>query len=208
MCAAMSAVVTALEAAAGRKPYRWRTRLAWMDNILGGGFVCGSVVLVHGGPGAGKSTALAQAAAGVPESLYVTLEEDVALVADRVLRLGLRPDMALLAESDVAVAMGMAGLAPLVILDSIQMTDGGALDAVRVAVAHARSRQVAVVLVCHETKAGQHAGVRTIEHLVDVTLKFGREPVRYIACEKNRYGPAGIHLPLEMTPRGFVCNAP
>jgi DNA repair protein RadA/Sms len=173
------------EAVSRKRLNRQATGVPWLDVMLGGGFVGGSVVLLHGEPGAGKSTALAQAAAGVPGSLYVCLEEDVSAVADRVIRLGLRDDMDLLAEADI---------------------EAEALDAVKVAVAHARRWGTTVVLVCHETKGGIHAGARAIEHLVDVTVKIGRGPPRYIATEKNRFGVAGVWLPLEMTERGFVCT--
>jgi DNA repair protein RadA/Sms len=195
------------EAVTRRRLTRQATGVPWLDVMLGGGFVGGSVVLLHGEPGAGKSTALAQAAAGVPGSLYVCLEEDVRAVADRVIRLGLRDDMDLLAEPDIEVALREAVNSPLVILDSLQLVEGKALDAVKVAVAHARKWDTAVVLVCHETKGGVHAGARAIEHLVDVTVKIGRGPPRYIATEKNRFGVAGVWLPLEMTERGFVCHA-
>jgi DNA repair protein RadA/Sms len=195
------------EAVSRRQLTRQATGVPWLDVMLGGGFVGGSVVLLHGEPGAGKSTALAQAAAGVPGSLYVCLEEDVRAVADRVVRLGLRDDMDLLAEPDIEVALREAVNSPLVILDSLQLVEGKAVDAVKVAVAHARRWNTAVVLVCHETKGGVHAGARAIEHLVDVTVKVGRGPPRYIATEKNRFGVAGVWLPLEMTERGFVCTA-
>lgn len=201
-------LVKVREAITQRRRTRYATRLPWFDVMLGGGFVGGSVVLLHGEPGAGKSTVLAQAAAGVPGSLYVCLEEDVGAVADRVVRLGLRDDMDLLAEPDIGVALSEAVNSPLVILDSLQLVEGtGMTDAVKMAVAHARKWDAAVVLVCHETKGGVHAGARVIEHLVDVTVKIGRGPPRYIATEKNRFGVAGVWLPLEMTERGFVCYA-
>jgi predicted ATP-dependent serine protease len=115
--------------------------------------------------------------------------------------------MDLLAEPDIEVALREAVNSPLVILDSLQLVEGKAVDAVKVAVAHARRWNTAVVLVCHETKGGVHAGAPAIEHLVDVTVKVGRGPPRYIATEKNRFGVAGVWLPLEMTERGFVCTA-
>ena len=199
-------ITSVREAVRGKRVTRERTGLPWLDVMLGGGFVGGSVVLLHGEPGAGKSTVLAQAAAGVPGSLYVCLEEDVAAVADRAIRLGLRDDMDLLGgETDIGEALAVAVNSPLVILDSLQLVEGKAIDAVKVAVAHARRWQVAVVLVCHETKGGVHAGARAIEHLVDTTVKVGRGPPRYIATEKNRFGAAGVWLPLEMSEKGFTC---
>lgn len=199
-------IVSVREAVRGKRITRECTGLPWLDVMLGGGFVRGSVVLLHGEPGAGKSTVLAQACAGVPGSLYVCLEEDVSQVADRVIRLGLRDDMDLLAEADIGEALSIAVNSPLVVLDSLQLVEGKAIDAVRAAVAHARRWMTVVVLVCQETKGGIHAGARAIEHLVDATIKVGRGPPRFIATEKNRFGVAGVWLPLTMTERGFICS--
>lgn len=187
-------MMSVAQAAATRPLSRLDTRVGWWDSITGGGTVLGSVTMLHGAPGAGKSTALAQVAGGVPGSLYVSLEEPLSAVAERCRRLG----VSTMLSDDLADLGHARGLA---IVDSIQMT-GDALDTVHAVVEHARSSGTAVVLVCHETKAGQHVGRRTIEHLVDVSLMLTRQP-RAVVCEKNRHGPAGVYFPLRMTERGL-----
>lgn len=190
-----------VEAAARRRPARrLRTGLDWIDYMLGGGFARGSVVMVHGEPGAGKSTLLAQAAGHVRSAAYVSGEEDVSQVAARFLRLGLEAD--LLGETDMAAALDAVQGAPLVIIDSIQVMRPGGVIATQLAVDYARARNVAIALVCHQNKEGGHSGARTIEHLIDVTIRLARNP-RSITTEKNRYGPAGISLFLEMTEKGL-----
>jgi len=198
------ATMTVRDAAKCRPVARLLTRLPWLDAILGGGFARGSVVLVHGEPGAGKSTCLAQAVAGVRGSLYVTAEEELGAVAGRFLRLGLRDDVNLLRESNMDTALATAGAAPLLIIDSVQMMAPGLVPATQAAIDHARARNVCVVLVCHEVKSGQHAGPRVIEHMIDCTVAVRRGPPRGIMVAKNRYGPAGIGIALDMTERGLV----
>lgn len=183
---------------------RTSTRVDWLDAMLGGGIVAGSVILVYGGPGSGKSTAMLQAADGVAGSLYVPLEEDVSVVADRARRLGLRDTLAVLAESRIDAALQLAATAPLVVIDSLQMTDD-IIETVKAVVTHARRHAACVALVCHETKSGVFAGARTIEHLVDVAMRIDRGPPRHVAVEKNRFGPAPVWLPLEMTGKGLIC---
>jgi DNA repair protein RadA/Sms len=158
--------------------------------------------MFHGAPGAGKSSLLAQAASGVRGSLYVSAEEELSQVAARALRLGLRPDMELLATDEIGEALAAAGDADLLIVDSIQTMRPDAVAATRAAVAHARDRRVAVALVCHETKSGAHAGLRLLEHLIDCAVRLERDP-RWLVVEKNRYGTAGCGLPLKMTERGL-----
>src|SRR5207244_494586 len=141
--------------------------LPWLDGVLGGGFYGGSVVLLHGPPGAGKSTLALQAAAGVAGSVYASAEEDAARVADRAVRLRLRRDLLLLEARGAAGALAACHDAPLIVLDSLQALAGHAVASAAAALDHARRTGACVVLVCHETKAGQHAGPRAIEHLVD-----------------------------------------
>lgn len=175
---------------------RLSTRLAWLDYMLGGGFVRGSVVMIHGEPGSGKSTMLAQAAGAIRGSLYISAEEAIAMVAARVVRLGLDDSM------ELSTVLSFDGVtAPFVVLDSLQM--GDAVGLAREAVDYARRRLACVALVCHELKGGRHAGPRLLEHLCDATLRLIREP-RSIVTEKNRYGAAGIALPLRMTERGLT----
>lgn len=191
------------EAAGRKRPPPLASGLAWLDGVLGGGFVPGSVVMVHGPPGAGKSTLALMAAAGVPGSLYCSAEEDAGRVADRAVRLGLRRDLALAEARSAAEALAQADGAPLVVLDSLQALGGRPLQAAQAALDHARRTGACVVLVCHETKAGDHAGPRALEHLVDASLRLGRSP-RALVANKNRHGPAGDEVPLAMTRLGLV----
>lgn len=195
-------IATVREAAVLAPVQRMRTRLPWLDHALGGGFVRGSAVMVHGEPGAGKSTLLAQAASSIRGSIYISSEEDLPGLAARCLRLGTRSDLGLLPEKDMDSAIEGAGRAPLVIFDSISEFRPNPLAAARLAVDHARLHNVCVVLVCHENKAGAHAGPRQLEHLIDTTIRLTRDP-RAITTEKNRFGPANISLFLEMTEIGL-----
>jgi DNA repair protein RadA/Sms len=150
--------------------------LRWFDALLGGGLVRGSCSLLYGAPGAGKSTLLAQVAGSVPGSLYVSLDE---LVTDA---------------------------ANLLIVDSLQLTSDGAVETAKRVVDAARATGMAVIMVCHATKAGDHAGPRLLEHLGDVTLRLDRQP-RALVALKNRYGAAPVWLPLLMTEEGLKYDA-
>lgn len=197
-------LTTTVAEAAGQPVKRIRSRLTWFDHMLGGGFVRGSVVMVHGEPGAGKSTALIQATAGIQNSLYVSAEEELSAVADRAIRLKLRRDLGLLASNDMPNALAIIGTLPFAVIDSIQQMGGRPEDVVAMAVAHARKNSVCLVLVCHETKTGKFRGASTLEHLIDCSIKISRGPPRSITTDKNRFGPAGISLFLEMTDTGLV----
>lgn len=194
--------ISTVATAALRRPLaRLVTGLRWFDEALGGGFVRGTIVMVHGDPGAGKSTALAQAAGAVRGALYVTNEEDVSAVAARAQRVG--ADFELFSSTDMPALLSVAGRAPLLIVDSIQAMEPGAVAATELAVAHARKNNVCVVLICHETKSGIFAGLRTLEHLIDAAIRISRGPPRLIVTEKNRNGPAGVSIELTMTERGL-----
>ena len=186
-----------------------------MDRVLGGGLVPGSVVLVGGEPGIGKSTLLLQAAAGIAAStgaervLYATGEESAAQVRLRAERLGLLSGVAggivVVAESSVdrIADLATAGDAPaMIVLDSIQTArvddlDGpaGSVGQVRGAALRlmelAKPQGIAVVLVGHVTKDGTIAGPKTLEHLVDAVLTLEGEryaAVRLLRATKNRFG--------------------
>jgi DNA repair protein RadA/Sms len=187
-----------------------------LDRVLGGGLVAGSVVLLGGEPGIGKSTLLLQAAAGVaglvgPERvLYATGEESTAQVRLRAERLGLLGGVggaiAVLAESSIdRIADVVTSRAPqpaLLIIDSVQTAtiddlDGpaGSVGQVRGAALRlmelAKPAGIAVVLVGHVTKDGSIAGPKTLEHLVDAVLTLEGEryaTVRLLRASKNRFG--------------------
>ena len=189
---------------------RVATGIAGLDRVLGGGLVPGSVVLVAGEPGVGKSTLLLQAAARRPELgrvLYVSAEESTRQVALRAHRLGCVGDnVLLLAEPAVEAVVATARrLRPaLVIVDSVQTMYSERVPAVSGSVTQVR--EVAgqlvelakrdgppVILVGHVTKEGLVAGPKTLEHVVDAVLEFSgssNHPHRILRSTKNRFGSA------------------
>lgn len=203
---------------------RWPVGLGDLDLALGGGLVPGSVVLVGGEPGIGKSTLLLQLAArfvGAGRSvLYVSGEESAAQVRIRAGRLR-EPAMRVpfLAETDLEAILAWLEAEPvdLLVLDSVQTvylpplesTPGSVLQVREVATAvgeHAKSRGAAVFLVGHVTKEGGLAGPKTLEHLVDVVLYFegsGSLDHRVVRATKNRFGPVDEIAVFRMTPEGL-----
>ncbi len=189
-----------------------RTRLAWgeLNRVLGGGIVSGSLVLIGGEPGVGKSTLLMHAAAQVARSgkvLYVSGEESGQQVRMRAQRLdALVPGILLLAENDLdAICDAIQAERPrLAIIDSIQtVTDAGfegsagSVTQVRESAARlmrlAKEIGVPVFLVGHVTKEGSIAGPRVLEHIVDTVLYLEgdrRQELRLLRATKNRFGSA------------------
>jgi DNA repair protein RadA/Sms len=193
------------------------TGVGELDRVLGGGLVPGSVVLLAGEPGVGKSTLLlevayrwcasAPAPAAATPSLVVSGEESAAQVRLRAERTGAVHDSLFLAtETDLANVLGHIDTVKpgLLILDSVQTiaspeVDGSAggvtqVRAVTAAlVAVAKERGIATVLVGHVTKDGAIAGPRVLEHLVDVVLHFEGDrhsTLRLVRAVKNRFGAA------------------
>jgi DNA repair protein RadA/Sms len=205
-------------------PPRSPTGIGELDRVLGGGLVPGSVVLVGGDPGIGKSTLLLQAAAqaaAAGQVIYVSGEEAEAQIRMRAGRLGLgQAAVALAAATDLSDVLATleAERPALAVIDSIQtMWTGhvesapGSVSQVR-ACAHelvtfAKRRGTAVVLVGHVTKEGQIAGPRVVEHMVDTVLYFEGErghQFRILRAVKNRFGPAGEIGVFEMTGAGLA----
>lgn len=187
------------------------TGVSELDRVLGGGVVPGSVTLLAGDPGVGKSTLLLEVAHRWAQSgrraLYISGEESAGQIRMRAERTGCTHDeVYLAAESDVNTVLGhIDAVAPsLVIVDSVQTMVagdaegvGGGVTQVRAVTATltaaAKSIGVAMVLVGHVTKDGAIAGPRTLEHLVDVVLHFEGDrnsTTRMVRGVKNRFGAA------------------
>jgi DNA repair protein RadA/Sms len=189
---------------------RAATGIGELDRVLGGGIVPGSLILLGGEPGIGKSTLLLQAAAGIGGPvLYATGEESAAQVRLRAGRLGLLDTPAggaihVLPERDVASIIEAARTArpSLVVVDSIQTAivdelegAAGSVGQVRESTVRlmefAKGEAIAVVLVGHVTKDGSIAGPKTMEHLVDAVVALEGErfaALRLVRASKNRFG--------------------
>ena len=203
---------------------RRRTGIGELDRVLGGGVVPGSLVLIGGDPGIGKSTLLAQAAhrlaAIAPPVLYVSAEESVAQVRMRADRLGIAGDGLLVwAENDLsAVEAQLDEIKPqALVIDSIQTVFLPGLESAPGSVAQvrecggrlmtlAKSRGLATFLVGHVTKDGALAGPRVLEHLVDTVLYFEGEQhhaYRVLRAVKNRFGSTNELGVFQMGERGL-----
>ncbi len=201
---------------------RASTGMAELDRVLGGGLVEGSVVLIGGDPGIGKSTLLLQVMASLGDDLkplYVTGEESLAQIALRAERLGLQAaDLDCLSETAVENIMGaaLAAKPDLIVVDSIQTlyTENlssipGSVSQVRECAAQlvrfAKQHGVSVVLVGHVTKEGGIAGPRVLEHMVDTVLYFesdGNSRYRVLRALKNRFGAVNEIGVFAMTDKG------
>jgi len=196
-----------------------------LDGVLGGGIVPGSVILVGGEPGIGKSTLLMQISHMVSKSfgpaLYVSGEESPYQVRMRAERLGaLDPRVLLLAETNVdLILQHAAAIKPaLLVIDSIQTvyqpemeSAPGSVSQVRQCAAlltrFAKAGATAVVLVGHVTKEGTLAGPRVLEHMVDTVLYFEGEQhqsFRILRAVKNRFGSTNEIAVFEMQSQGLV----
>ena len=193
-----------------------------LDRVLGGGLVPGSVTLLGGEPGIGKSTLLLQLAATWPtRTLYVSGEESAQQVRLRAERLGaIGPHLWLLAETSLPHIIASLDTAQphLVIIDSIQSVADpdlgsapGSVVQVRGCthrlVAEAKSRGIPMVLVGHVTKDGGLAGPRVLEHIVDTVLSFEGDrhhALRLLRAVKHRFGSTNELGVFEMVERGLV----
>lgn len=209
--------------AVARDQKRLATGLSEVDGVLGGGIVSGSINLLAGQPGIGKSTLLLQlahaAAADVPV-LYISGEESVHQVGLRAERLGtLRPELELassVSADDIAATIA-SGQYKLVVVDSIQSVSCAAIASAAGTVSQitnstqlitlaAKQSNTAVVLVGHVTKEGSIAGPKVLEHVVDVVLQL--EGDRYggfklLRAVKNRFGSTNEAGIFEMVERGL-----
>ncbi len=204
---------------------RIRSGLGELDRVLGGGLVPGSLVLLGGDPGIGKSTLLLQLLQGIASDakqpvLYVSGEESVRQTALRARRLGATaPSLLVLSETRLdAILAEATRLSPVVLaIDSIQTVQApelesvpGSLSQVREAagrlLSFAKERSVATILVGHVTKDGALAGPKTLEHVVDTVVHFEGEaghPYRILRATKNRFGSTNEVGVFEMQSEGL-----
>lgn len=215
--------ISAINSASHKDEPRFKTNLGDLDTVLGGGLVAGSVVLLAGQPGIGKSTLLLQIAYTISTKqpvLYVSGEESERQVALRATRLGTSHKNLQIATSssanDIAATI-VEGKFRLVIMDSIQSisvdeigTSAGSVSQItnstQLLSAAAKSTNTALVLVGHVTKEGSIAGPKVLEHIVDVVLQL--EGDRYAGFKilrgvKNRYGSTNEAGIFEMTDTGM-----
>ena len=213
------------EVGASATTQRLSTGIGELDRVLGGGLVPGSLVLLGGSPGIGKSTltnmALGNIAHAGHSTLYVSGEESAEQVRLRAERLGPGAlEVPILAETDLDTVLDtLASHSPRAcVIDSVQTLRAGELTGAPGAVGQvrevtgrimelAKERAIAVVLVGHVTKDGALAGPRVLEHLVDCVLQFEGErerPYRELRVLKNRFGSTNEAGLFEMRQGGLV----
>jgi len=206
---------------------RLRTNIGELDRVLGGGIVQGSLVLVGGDPGIGKSTLILQAVAGLSRAsqhhvvLYVSGEESATQLRMRGDRLGIQSEQVyLLTETSMEMIQAQVSrLKPrILVIDSIQtifMADvtsaPGSVSQVRECTAQlmtlAKSQNLPILIIGHVTKEGTIAGPRVLEHMVDTVLYFEGERhhiYRVLRAVKNRFGPTNEIGVFEMRQAGLA----
>lgn len=203
---------------------RKQTHIGELDRVLGGGFAHGSVILLGGDPGIGKSTLLLQTLAFVAPSnkvLYVTGEESVQQIAIRAKRLGIEshPNLRLMAENRMETILPQIDIEnpAIVLIDSIQTVYSDILQSAPGSVAQvrecasmltrlAKSRNIIVIMIGHVTKDGSIAGPRVLEHIVDSVLYFEGDQhsnFRMLRSIKNRFGSVNELGVFAMTDKGL-----
>ena len=202
---------------------RISTGIGELDRVLGGGIVKGSLILIGGDPGIGKSTLLLQASSSIAKFgkvLYVSAEESLAQIKLRAERLKINlPDIFLLSETSVERIIECARQDDFaaIIIDSIQtvytedaVSAPGSVSQIRESATKfmhlAKTTAVPVFLIGHVTKEGAIAGPRVLEHLVDTVLYFEGDrgyAYRILRSVKNRFGPANEIGVFEMTGMGL-----
>jgi len=204
---------------------RFPLPLTELNRVLGGGVVSGSLVLIGGDPGIGKSTLLLQVSALVAQAkgkvAYVSGEETLSQIRLRAERLGVKGEgLYLLAETELDVILGeLERLSPsLAVIDSIQAVSSPELDAAAGSITQvrectlrlmhwAKQNGVPVFIAGHVTKDGAIAGPRVLEHIVDVVLYLEGEPFsayRVLRGVKNRFGSTNEVGVFEMKEQGLI----
>jgi DNA repair protein RadA/Sms len=223
---ALAATPVALGSVAAEEHERLGTGIGELDNVLGGGIVPGSLVLIGGAPGIGKSTlttmALANLVAAGRRTLYVSAEESAAQIRLRAQRLTEHAALRIpvIAETDLHVVLAtLERERPEVcVIDSVQTLHSTELSSAAGSVAQvrevageimrvAKTLRIAVLLVGHVTKDGALAGPRVLEHLVDCVLQFEGErerTYRTVRSVKNRFGSTNEAGVFEMHDHGLV----
>lgn len=194
-------------------------KIAEFDQVLGSGIVPGSLILVGGDPGIGKSTLILQVAANVENTLYISGEESERQIQMRAQRLGVKNGLSLLSETNIETIIStiLENNPELVVIDSIQTMYSADVPGTPGSVSQlslcasklmnlAKENHIAIVLIGHVTKEGNIAGPRVLEHLVDVVLylegdRFGS--FRILRGVKNRFGSTNETGIFEMTGEGM-----
>ena len=200
------------------------TGIGELDRVLGGGIVLGSMTLIGGEPGIGKSTILLQLCGQVSQThsvLYVTGEESVRQIKLRAVRLDVaQENISLVAESDVDEICGLIEKEKpdLVVIDSIQTmrcmdisSSAGTVSQVKESAARllavAKKQEIPMFIVGHVNKDGAIAGPKVMEHIVDTVLYFEGDkmlPYRILRAAKNRYGSTNELGMFDMTGQGLA----
>ncbi|MDR0927497.1 MAG: DNA repair protein RadA [Ignavibacteria bacterium] len=202
--------------------YRINTGITEFDRVLGGGIIPGSLVLVGGDPGIGKSTLMLQLCSNIPQAqpLYITGEESLQQIKYRSMRLPkMDTSLQLLAETNVELidAAIKSNNTSVVIIDSIQSVLSDRIDATPGSITQVRECAMllmqtakktgkAVFIIGHVTKDGSIAGPKILEHLVDTVIQFEGEKqysYRILRCLKNRFGSTNEIGVFEMSDSGL-----
>lgn len=217
-----SGTVFALNSKNLEKEIRIKTNIEEFDRVLGGGFVSGSVILLGGDPGIGKSTLVMQIADKIDKSvLYVTGEESIRQINLRASRLNIKSDkINVLPETNIEnIISTIKNEKPeLVIIDSIQTMYTGTMSNAPGTVTQirestlelmqsAKSLNIPVIIIGHVTKDGMIAGPKLLEHIVDTVLQFEGERnhiYRILRGQKNRFGSTNEIGIFEMREEGLV----
>ena len=202
---------------------RYATHLNEIDRVLGGGLVPGSLILLSGEPGCGKSTLVAQIAQALDSQLsiiYISGEESAQQVKMRLDRLNYQPQKMTFASetnAETIVATAIKYKPQLLIIDSIQTvysdevpSEPGSVNQIKACTIKflelAKEYNITIILIGHLTKEGVVAGPKTLEHLVDTVIYLENEPQHsysLIRASKNRFGSTNEVGLLEMTGHGF-----